>query len=109
MGYEFWQWHQEGFTNPPPVSLNVTAGIEGFYNGMSQIADTVRVILREASTPFAAIDSSTVFLNNLGNTTAQFSIASDGNYYVQFIHRNALETWTASAIALSRGQTVSLV
>jgi photosystem II stability/assembly factor-like uncharacterized protein len=99
---------KKGFTNPPPVSLNVTAGIEGFYNGISQIADTVRIILREASTPFAAIDSSVVFLNNLGNAIAQFNIAGDGNYYVQFIHRNALETWTAEAIALSQGQTVSL-
>jgi len=94
-----------GHTIPSAISLNVTIGIEGLWNGLTQVQDTVKLFLRNNSSPFGAVDSSIVKLNSSGNAVANFSNAPDGNYYFQVKHRNALETWSFSAITFTAGQT----
>lgn len=96
-----------GYTNPPVISLNVTIGIEGFWNGVLQVQDTVDIYLRNNYVPYNSVDSAKVNLNSSGNINSNFSNASDGNYFIQINHRNALETWSSSAISFLTGQTKS--
>ncbi len=92
-----------GYTTQPPISLNITLGIEGFWNGVTQAQDKVRIYLRNSSSPFNAVDSAIAYLNSSGNASMNFSNASSGNYYIQAKHRNALETWSSAAISFNNG------
>lgn len=96
-----------GYTNPPDITLNLTLGIEGFWNGVTQVQDTVRIYLRSSSSPYNSIDSSAVYLNSTGSASVIFTNAVTGNYYLQIKHRNALETWSKLPVALITGATVS--
>lgn len=84
-------------------SLNLTMFIEGLYNSTSNsiIQDTVRIYLRNSSTPFAVVDSSKVFLTTAG--TGIFNFYSPPlnltPYYIQLKHRNSIETWSKSPIS----------
>lgn len=87
--------------------LNLLAGIEGFWNGTVQKQDTMRVVLRAASSPYQIIETKFVYLNQNGNAVADFETASNGSYFIQLLHRNALETWTAAPVSFSKGSTTS--
>jgi hypothetical protein len=87
--------------------LNLTAGIQGMWNGTSQVQDTASIYLRNSSAPYTIVDNAKIFLNSSGTGTATFEIAANGSYYIQFGHRSALETWSASPIAFTRGSTTS--
>ncbi len=96
-----------GNTILPPITLNLKIGIEGFWNGASQVQDTVRIQLRNPVSPYASVDSNKVYLNSAGSGTLDFSNAPSGNYYMMVKHRNALETWSNSTVAFSHGQNTS--
>lgn len=98
---------KKGFTNPPFISFNITIGIEGFLNGISQIQDTVKLFLRNNISPYDKVDSAKIFLNTNGNTEAAFTNAVNGNYFIQVLHRNALETWSKLPLSLIQGNTVN--
>ncbi len=75
-----------------------TALIEGFYNGSTMKPDTVTVELRNTSAPYSLVDQSKIFLNSSGQGSGKFYNAVNGvPYYIVLKHRNALETWSASA------------
>ncbi|MFZ1323297.1 MAG: hypothetical protein WAT71_17210 [Ignavibacteria bacterium] len=79
--------------------LDLTAFIEGFYNSGSNtmIKDTVRVYLRNVSSPYPTVDSAKGILNNSGTGSFIFNNAINGvNYYLKITHRNAIETWSTS-------------
>lgn len=96
-----------GYTNPPPITLNVTAGIEGFWNGTTQVQDTMRFYLMNSMSPYASVDSSKVYLSSSGNANANFTNAASGNYFIKSKHRNALETWSGSANSFTTGSTTN--
>ncbi|MEO8665918.1 MAG: exo-alpha-sialidase [Ignavibacteria bacterium] len=86
-------------TGNPMFTLNLTAFIEGFYNSVSNnmISDTARVYLRNASAPYAIVDSSKSKLDINGTATFNFSNTSNGTpYYIVIKHRNSIETWSSS-------------
>ncbi len=85
------------------VQLDLLAGIEGFWNGSSQVRDSIKVNLRMLSSPFAIADSRTVYTDNLGGSFASFDNATNGSYYIQVIHRNALETWSSAPVSFTKG------
>ena len=58
------------------------------------IKDTVTVLLKNTSSPFATVDSAKIFLDSLGNGTVKFLNAPTGSYYIALKHRNHLETWS---------------
>lgn len=86
--------------------------IEGFYdantNVMSQ-TDTVRAYLRNSTSPYAAVDSARSAVDSATyGGTYNFDNAGSGTYYLQLIHRNALETWSKTGgEAYSPGNTYS--
>jgi len=78
------------------TQLNVKLAPEGFLNGSTlSMRDTVKVYLRNISSPFAIVDSSTVVFDSVSFTApCVFKYANSGTYYLQVKHRNALETWS---------------
>ncbi len=91
-------------TESPNMTLNLTMFIEGFYNAGSdsQVSDTITVELRNSTSPFAVADQSTAVVSSNGTVQLKFGNAPNGNYYIAVKHRNAIETWSTAAIALSR-------
>jgi hypothetical protein len=86
-----------------PIDLtSFTALIEGFYNGISMVQDTVIVELHSSSAPYVLVDQTKLVLNSVGQSTGKFYSATNGTaYYIVLKHRNALETWSASSQIVS--------
>ena len=86
-------------------TLNLTALMQGFYDGTTMIADTVSVELRDASTPALLRDKDNkVVLGSAGTGAANFYSATEAtNYYIAVKHRNAVETWSATTQSFSSG------
>lgn len=90
--------------NISTITVNLYIGIEGFWNGTTQVSDTVTAELRSSSSPFNTVDvSSTVVTSGTGYGTFVFTSAPAGSYYIVVKHRNSLETWNASPIIMSAG------
>ena len=91
-GNGFYKLASENFVILELTSL--TALIEGLYNGISMVSDTVKVELRNTSPPYALVDQNNILLNNNGQGTGRFYDAVNGTpYYIVVKHRNAVETW----------------
>ena len=87
-----------------PVPLNLTAMIEGFYNGTMMMPDTVTIELRKNTSPFDLLESKKVVLSTLGTGTASFNSAIEGTpYYITIKHRNSIETWSSTGQSFSGG------
>jgi hypothetical protein len=82
------------FTTIQNLSINFEVYMEGFWNGTSQVQDTVRVYLAMGTSPYTLKDSATAFLSTSGTATPVFTKAVNGNYYIVVMHRNHLETWS---------------
>ena len=88
----------------PNMTLNLTMFIEGFYNAGSdsQVSDTVKVELRNSTSPFAVADQTSAVVSANGTVQLKFGNAANGSYYIAVKHRSSIETWSAGTIALSR-------
>jgi hypothetical protein len=87
-------------------TLNLTALIQGFYNPASDImvSDTTTIVLRNANSPYAIIDSAVAVLDPSGNGVFSFAFPTNAtDYYIVFKHRNSIETWSSSAIPFVNG------
>ncbi|MBK7157399.1 MAG: hypothetical protein IPH77_02275 [Ignavibacteria bacterium] len=89
----------------PLVTLNLTALMEGFWNGSFTVQDTVRVYLRNQTSPYAIMDQAKIKLSSSGNGTLTFSSAPGGTYYISVIHRNSIETWCKNPQSFTAGTT----
>ena len=81
------------------MQLNLTVLIQGFYDNVTglTVKDTVTVLLKNITTPFATIYSAKIFLDSLGKGTIKLpDTIRNETYYVVVKHRNALETWSTS-------------
>jgi photosystem II stability/assembly factor-like uncharacterized protein len=86
------------------ISVNLNVGIEGFWNGTSQVSDTVTVELRNSTSPYALVDQGkTVLTPGVGYGSVDFNTAGSGSYYIVVKHRNALQTWSAAPVAMTAG------
>jgi hypothetical protein len=81
--------------------------MEGFYNGTTQVQDTVTVYLALSTAPFTFADTSKVYLSPTGTATLNYGNAANGNYYIVIKHRNHIETWSSAAQPFTTGQTVN--
>ena len=85
----------------PMAVLELTALLEGFYDDGTNLSirDTLTVNLRGGSSPYNPVESKKVYMKTSGNDTVKYLTAANGtNYYLQLVHRNALETWSAGPI-----------
>jgi photosystem II stability/assembly factor-like uncharacterized protein len=90
--------------NLTSISVNVNVGIEGFWNGTSQVSDTVRVELRNSTSPYALVDQGrTVLTPGVGYGSIEFNTAGAGSYYIVVKHRNTIQTWSATPVAMTNG------
>lgn len=85
------------------VNINLTAGIQGLWNGSSQVSDTVTCILRNSVSPYNIAGTAKALLNSSGSGTFTYNSLPAGNYYIEITHRNSIETWSASPVALTTG------
>ncbi len=80
------------------VPASIKLAIEGFYNAGSDgmnISDTVRIYLRNNSSPYGIVDSAKSVVNAATLTGSfLFSNAPAGTYYLQVKGRNCIETWS---------------
>lgn len=87
------------------VSLELTAVLEGMWNGSTMASDTVDVQLRAPLSPYSLVDQASVELNSSGFAIANFPDASDGLYYYIVVrHRNSIETWSSGVHSFPDGQ-----
>jgi hypothetical protein len=87
------------------VKINLTYLMEAFWNGTTQIQDTVSAFLAYPSRPFYPADSTKLFLSNSGQGMLVFPNASSGSYYLVIKHRNHLEVWTSAVLQMTKGTT----
>lgn len=78
------------------IEINLTALLQGFYDQITntQVSDTIKVLLRTTSAPFAIADSAKAVLSPGGKASVKFKNAPSGNYYLVIRHRNSIETWS---------------
>jgi hypothetical protein len=87
------------------VKIDLRYLMEGFWNGASQVQDTVTAYLASSISPFGLLDSSAAALSGSGSGLPVFRNAASGSYYLVIRHRNHLEVWSASPMALVKGTT----
>jgi len=92
-------------SSPPDNRKNLFlfGAIQGMYDPVldTEIPDTIKVYLRNSTSPFARVDSSKNILLGPG-TGQQFLFRNVQNgipYYIEVTHRNALTTWSATPVA----------
>jgi hypothetical protein len=93
------------FTTMQSFNLSFKAYLEGFFNGTTQVPDTVKVYLAQATSPFTLKDSTGAFLQSDGTALVSFARAANGSYYIIIKHRNHIETWSSSTMLFSTGST----
>lgn len=92
------------FVNYTYKTLNLTALIEGFYDGTNMVSDTVKVELRNSTPPYSLVEQSKTVLNTTGNSSTLFYSATDAtDYYIVLKHRNSIQTWSANPQQFSSG------
>lgn len=106
---------------PPNVSLQIKLFLEGYYNGSAQMSrvlfnegketnaasanvDSVLVELHATTSPYSLIESYQGILqtNGILNCTFPYSVLNQ-SFYLVVKHRNTIETWSESPIAISSG------
>ncbi|MBK6772321.1 MAG: FG-GAP repeat protein [Ignavibacteria bacterium] len=92
-------------SSPPDNRKNLFlfGAIQGMYDPVlnTEVPDTIKVYLRNSTSPYARVDSSINIL--LGPQTGQYFLFRNAQngipYYVEVTHRNALTTWSASPVS----------
>lgn len=78
---------------------------EGFRTaGGISANDTMRVFLRNSSSPYTIADNAKVCKGIQG--AVSFLNAGTGNYYVQVSHRNSISVWSANTVSYTSAGTV---
>lgn len=101
----------------PTTVVNVKCILEGYYNtathtmrpvranqgigSSSSDVDNITVELRNSSSPYALVATTTAMLQTNGNAAATFNSTIGGLYYIVVKHRNSIETWSSSPVAIS--------
>ncbi|HRI84590.1 MAG TPA: DNRLRE domain-containing protein [Ignavibacteria bacterium] len=83
------------------ISLYTASLIEGFFDGIEMVPDTLKITLRNQNSPYAPVDSEKGLSNNLGDLNNCFS-APTGMYYIVVNHRNSIETWSKFPVLLTQ-------
>jgi hypothetical protein len=98
--YNWTQFNPINYQIPVTSNYTVTIFPEGFYNtSTNQLnsSDTVRMYLRNNSSPYSIVDSAAALVDKVTlKGKFVFKNAPSGTYYLQSKHRNSIETWSKS-------------
>ncbi|MBK8981852.1 MAG: DNRLRE domain-containing protein [Ignavibacteria bacterium] len=83
------------------ISLYSVSLIEGFYDGIEMIPDTLKITLRNPTSPYAPVDSDQGLSFTFGDVYSCFS-SPTGLYYIVVNHRNSIETWSKFPVSLTQ-------
>lgn len=73
-----------------------------------RLSDTVRVYLRNFSSPYNIVDSSKGIINkNSLNGKFIMKKAPTGSYYLSVKHRNSIETWSHVPLGYNCGDSLN--
>lgn len=76
--------------------LNITALIEGFFDGVKMKPDTLTVELRNSSSPYLLVEETKILVDSNGYGTAFLaSTEKSASYFIVIKHRNSIETWSS--------------
>ncbi len=79
-------------------TLNLTALVEGLFNGSSMISDSITIQLHNSISPYTLVEEKKIVLNSSGAGSAIFySVTNATAYYIILKHRNGIETWSSTA------------
>lgn len=86
------------------MKLDLTALIQGYYNGTTMVSSGATVEIRSSASPYTLVDQSLLTLSTAGQTAfysyssrPKYFTGSVINYYIVIKHLNCLETWSATA------------
>ncbi|MDQ3021866.1 MAG: hypothetical protein M3R36_15035 [Bacteroidota bacterium] len=82
------------YDTPNSIALNLSAIIEGFWNGSTMVRDTIKAYLHSSVSPYARVDSAKANFRTNGDGTLCFKNAPTGSYYIVVDHRNSIDTWS---------------
>jgi len=86
------------------ATIQLTALIEGLFDGTSMVSDSVTVELHSSSAPYSLVDQRKMVLNSSGQGSGLTStIIEASSYYLVVKHRNGLETWSALPLSFTNG------
>ncbi|MBK8550021.1 MAG: hypothetical protein IPL53_02760 [Ignavibacteria bacterium] len=105
IGSEIW-YKRDPTGSRIPLTLNLTAFMEGFYDPVSNnmVSDTACLYLRNNTIPYNIIDSSKGILSSAGTGAFIFSNGvSSTDYYLVIKHRNSIETWSMNPVMFTTG------
>lgn len=84
--------------NNSQLKLNMSILMEGMYSNVTNnlsLSDDVKVYLRNASAPYAIVDSATATIDSITfSGLLTFPNAQSGQYYIVAKYRNTIETWS---------------
>jgi hypothetical protein len=86
--------------------LNLKALIQGLYDPLSNkmVKDTLKIYLRNISSPYSIADSSVSILDSTGTGVFNFSNSINSvPYFIVVSHRNGIETWSAGGNSFTSG------
>lgn len=86
----------------PLLTLNLTAFIEGLFDGSKTLSDTITIQFRSTTSPFNLVDNKKILFDSLGKGTSTFTNVAEGSsYYLVIKHRNSIETWSKNPVTFS--------
>ncbi len=88
----------EGYYDSTTHRMTTVKSNQGIGSGTIEVAD-IDVSLHHATT-HALVASATTILSTNGTAVCSFTSAPSGSYYLAIKHRNAIETWSATPIAV---------
>jgi photosystem II stability/assembly factor-like uncharacterized protein len=75
---------------------SITVLVEGLYDGVQMMQDTIEVQLRNSAFPYSEIENQKIYSDGNGLISGNFTIVENGvPYYIVIKHRNSIETWSA--------------
>jgi hypothetical protein len=99
-----------GKTQAAKTTAVITIIPQGIYNNISKslnLNDTVTIYLASMAAPYELIDSAKCVLDSLSfRAVADYTINTDGAYFVVVRHRSSIETWSARELQFAKGDTV---
>lgn len=83
----------------PVYQATIRMFVEGLYDSSldKMLSDTARIYIRNATPPYAIVDSSKSRIDSSGYATFGFANVNNAtDYFILLKHRNSIETWSST-------------